>query len=144
MIGHIVVGVVGDDEVGINTLYNVHHLVTGFAVVVIDLQIVKAAPDNLVKATDSGAFSCLVGTDHTQLIGGDDNVAEISAGKMADHYLVASLLAFEQGSRTSQFHIIGMAGNNKNCIHFVFSSFCPRKLPSFFSLSLFYHIISCK
>ena len=116
VVGHIIVGVVRDDKVGVNFFDDVHHFVARFFVVVVNFQIVKAAPHHFktAKVAASFRFAC---AHCRQFVGGNDFVSQVSAGKVANHHSVAAFLALQKRTRASNFHIVGVTGYNQNRVH---------------------------
>ena len=113
MVGHIVIGVVRDDEVGVGVADDVHENIAGLFSVVEDLQIVKAAGDDLDPRERACLFR-LVRADDAQLVRRNDHVTQIAARNVADDDLVAALDAFCEGAGARDLHVVGMTADCKN------------------------------
>ena len=116
MIGHIIIRVVGDDEVRLRVLDELDHLVAALGVVGIDVKIVEHSADDLYTCKLAGLAS-LIRAHGDKLLRRNHHMTQRPVAKMCDHNLISALDAFGKRTGASDFNIIGMATNGKN-IHF--------------------------
>ena len=83
MVGHIVIGIVGDDKVGVDSLDHVNHFVPGFFVVIVDMKIVESAPDHFIKSAQSTGAFCFALTHDGKFVPGNNYVAVVTVAQMA-------------------------------------------------------------
>ena len=90
MVRHIIIGIMSDDKVRIYLTDDIDYLVSGFFVIVIDVQIVKTAVEHFDITQTSGTLG-FFSTHGSQFIGLDDLMAQIAAAQMTYYDTVATL-----------------------------------------------------
>ena len=93
MVGHIIVGVMRDDKIGIGVFDNIHELIPRFFVVVVNFKVVKPCADNLNPCHCPCLFRFIC-ANHAKFIRWNDYVSQITAGNMANNDRITAFYTF--------------------------------------------------
>ena len=116
MIGHIVGGTVGYDEIGLIFTDKLNHHIALTDIASVGEQVADVKCYNL-DACDFARALCFADSYFAKLLRGYELVSHISVCHVADSYLIASFYAFYKCARAGNFHIVGMTAYCKY-IHF--------------------------
>ena len=119
MVGHVVVWVLRDDEVGLRVLDDLDDLVAAFRVVGVDVEIAEDSVKHF-DPRELPRFASFRSAHGDELLGRDHDMSERPGAKMGDYHLVAALHAFRESSRAADFNVVGMTTYCKN-VHDLFS-----------------------
>ena len=132
VVGHVVVGVVRDDDVRLRVLDDLDDLAAALRVVRVDVEVTEDA----VKHLDARERACgarLGGAHGHQLLGRNHHMPERARAEVRHDHRVAALHAFRQRSRARDFNIIRMTSDSQysHLIHLpaIGQLFCSGFLP---------------
>ena len=124
VVGHIVVGIVRDDEIGVRIPDHVDNLVARRLVVVVDVDIVEHSADHF-DARHLARTLRFRRTDLGQLVGRNDHMPQIARAQMTYDDSVAAFDTFCQRSRTGDLHVVRMR-TDCQYVHKITSFFIPH------------------
>ena len=113
VVGHIVVRIVSNDEIGIGISDNLDYLVNRLSVVLKNIKVVEAAPDNL-GARDLACLFSLASAYLAKLLGHDLNVSQVAVRQMTAEHLVAAFNTLRDSTAAFDLNIVGVRSDKQN------------------------------